>query len=160
LTAGLVGKPHGLAGEVYVTPISDDPSRWQPGSELARETGDELVVEASRPHGRRLLVKFEGIDSRPDAERCRGPLYVAPKQLRALDHDEFWEHDLIGCEVVDVSGRHLGQVDRVVPGAAQDLLAVTVAAGERLVPVVKEIVVEVDAAAGRVTIDPPAGLLE
>ena len=55
--------------------ISDDPSRWDPGSRLERSDGSELIVENSRSHkGSRLLVKFEGVSSRPDAERIRGPV--------------------------------------------------------------------------------------
>jgi 16S rRNA processing protein RimM len=48
----------------------------------------------------------------------------------------------------------------VIPGAAQDLLAVATDQGERLVPVVSAIVVEVDVAARLVVIDPPPGLLD
>jgi 16S rRNA processing protein RimM len=43
----------------------------------------------------------------------------------------------------------------------QDLLVVRLAdGGEALVPFVEEVVPEVDPQAGRVVIDPPAGLLE
>ena len=45
------------------------------------------------------------------------------------------------------------------PGPAQDLLVLDTPDGERLVPFVKEIVTEVDVEAGRVTVDPPEGLL-
>jgi 16S rRNA processing protein RimM len=51
-------------------------------------------------------------------------------------------------------------VSSVVHGPAQDLLAVSTERGERLVPLVKEIVVEVDVRARRVVIHPPAGLLD
>ena len=160
LLAGQIGKPHGIAGEVYVEPISDDARRFEPGSTLWRDDGTTLVVEAARHHTNRFLVKFEGSGTREDAERLRGPLYVHAADARALDGDEFWPHDLEGCEVVDAGGAHIGSVTQVVGGPAQDLLEVSTDRGERLVPFVKEIVVKVDLAERRVTIDPPEGLLE
>ena len=160
LLAGEAGKPHGLAGDVYVVPISDDPRRFEPGSRLLRADGSELVIESVRRHTNRFLVKFEGVESRDDAERVRGPLFVSADDVRALDEDEFWPHDLEGCEVFDRTGERLGTVTKLIPGNAQDLLAVATERGERLVPLVKEIVVAVDVAGRRVTIDPPAGLLD
>jgi 16S rRNA processing protein RimM len=160
LLAGQVGKPHGLGGEVYVLPISDDPRRFEPGARLSHESAGPLVVASARRHGNRLLVRFEGIETRPRAEGLRGALFVGPEQLRNLEPGEYWAHELVGCTVFDHGGAEIGRVDRVVPGAAQDLLAVSTARGERLVPVVADIVVEVDVAGERITIDPPEGLLE
>lgn len=141
-------------------PISDDPGRFQPGASVVHADGRVLTVETNRGHGQRLLIKFEGIDSRADAERCRGTLYIGSNELRRLDADEYWPHELAGCSVVDLSGAPVGTVVGVVPGAAQDLLAIDAAAGERLVPIVKDIVVKVDLGDRKVTIDPPEGLLD
>lgn len=139
--------------------ISDDPRRFQAGSELLRDDG-RLIVESVRPHGTRLLVKFEGVDTRDDAKSLRGPLFVPADDARTLEHDEYWPHDVIGCEVFSLSDDRIGVVADLVAGAAQDLLIVTTEAGERMVPFVKEIVRQVDVAAHRIVIDPPAGLLD
>ena len=160
LLAGEVGKPHGLAGEVYVVVISDDPHRFDPGSTLFRADGGPLVVTSSRAHGQRFLVRFEGIDDRPEAEGLRGPLYVPGTERRALEEDEFWTDDLVGCSVVTRAGAELGQVSGIVPGSAQDLLQVETGTGVRLVPAVKAIVVEVDPDARRIVVDPPEGLFD
>jgi 16S rRNA processing protein RimM len=47
-----------------------------------------------------------------------------------------------------------------VEGPAQDLISVDDGGRTFLVPLVKQIVVEVDVDARRVTIDPPAGLVD
>lgn len=159
LLAGEIGKPHGISGEVYVVPISDDPARFEAGSVLQGGPGD-LVVASSRRHGNRLLVKFEGIDSRDAAETLRGPLFVPAEKARALDDDEFWPHDLVGATLVSIDGRSYGSIRSVVPGSAQDLLVVDTPRGERMVPFVKDIVRSVEIAAGRVVVDPPQGLLD
>lgn len=117
-------------------------------------------MESNRGHGDRLLVKFEGIDSRAAAERSRGSLFIGSEELRRLDTNEYWPHELEGCSVADLSGMQIGTVTGVIAGAAQDLLAIETSGGERLVPIVKDIVVEVDLAGRQVTIDPPEGLLD
>ena len=160
LLAAEVGKPHGLAGEVYVVPISDDPARLKQGSVLLREDGTTLTVEAARRHGNRLLVRFAGVTHRDEAEELRGPLFVSSADARALGEDEFWPHDLVGCEVVLPSGDVAGRLKEVAPGAAHDLLVVDTPRGERLVPFVKDIVTEVAPAERRIVIAPPVGLLD
>ena len=160
LLAGEIGKPHGLAGEVYVVVISDDPDRYAPGAMLYRDDGSTLTVASSRAHGERFLVRFEGIDSREDAMFLRGPLYIPATERRSLDPDEFWHDDLVGCAVATNDGVDVGTVTAVVAGPSQDLLQVATTRGDRLVPLVKEIVVAIDTAAKRVVLDPPEGLLD
>lgn len=141
-------------------PISDDPHRFDPGSRLFRADGSELVVAGSHRHRNRLLVKFDGIDSRNAAEELRGSLFVDAAHIRPLGEDEFWDFDLIGCRVEQKDGTDVGEVIRVESGTAQDLIVVSTNVGERLIPAVKEIVTAVDIDARRVVIDPPAGLLD
>lgn len=118
------------------------------------------MVADSRVHRDRFLVKFEDYDGREAAETLRGSLFVESDDLRELDDDEFWEHDVVGATVVDRDGTEIGSVRAIEAGPGQDRLVVTTERGERYIPVVREIVVEVDAAAQRVTVDPPEGLLD
>lgn len=118
------------------------------------------MIERSRTHRTRFLVKFRDVDDRPGAEGLRGELYVDAHEARELDTDEFWERDLVGAEVLLKNGDPVGTIMGVEAGPGQDRLIVDTTHGERLVPVVREIVVEVDPAAGRVVIDPPEGLLD
>jgi len=90
---------------------------------------------------------------------------VAP----ATDPDEFHDYELIGLDVLTVAGEPVGVVADVLH-QGQDLLVIqpsgspSAAPGpERdpiLVPFVAAIVPEVDVKAGRLIIDPPAGLLD
>lgn len=141
-------------------PISDDPARFRPGARIIHEDGRELVVARSRNHGARVLVAFEGVGSRTEAESLRGAVYASPEDLRELEPGEFWEGDLIGLEVIDAAGARIGRVADVRSGGAQDLLVLDTEAGERFVPLVEAIVTDVDVASGRVVIDPPPGLLD
>jgi 16S rRNA processing protein RimM len=134
--------------------------RFEAGARLLHETKGVLEIESSRRHHGALLVKFTGVDTRDRAEELRGTLFVGAEDLRTLDTGEYWHHDVIGCAVVDETGAELGAVTRVDPGVAQDLFAIETPLGERLVPAVKDIVVEVDIRGRRIVIAPPAGLLD
>jgi 16S rRNA processing protein RimM len=149
-----------LTGEVYVMAISDDPARFTAGSVLERSSGAVLVVEGARPHRTRLLVKFAGVDDRDSAEALRGPVFVRSSDLRDLEEEQWWEHELVGLTAVDLSGTSLGRVTEVMTGAAQDLLVLETPRGERLVPLVAAMVQTVDTRAGRIVLDPPEGLFD
>jgi 16S rRNA processing protein RimM len=156
LAVGRVGKPHGLRGEVSVEPLTDTPHRFAPGTVLLSDAG-ELTVAASRPHQRRFLVGFEGVEDRTDAEALRGAiLFVAAEELPDLPDDSYWPHDLEGCEVVTEAGASVGVITEVLRNPANDLWVT-----ERgMIPAVKEVVVEVDIEARRVVIRDIPGLLE
>lgn len=105
-------------------------------------------------------MRFEGSDSREDAEGLRGAVYVNADAARELDDSEFWEHDVIGCRALLADGTQVGRVTDVIVRPAQDLLEIETASGRHLIPFVDAIVTEIDIEAQRVVIDPPAGLLD
>ena len=140
--------------------ISDDPRRFEPGSTLDHADGRTLTVRSARRHSGRVMVEFEGIDSREAAEGLRGALFVDAGDVRQLEEDEYWLEDLVGCAVYDLQGTKVGTVKGVIESPAHDLFELTGEHGVSLVPVVKEIVRSVDTTARRIVIDPPEGLLE
>ena len=149
LEVGRVGRPHGLSGEVAVTFTSDRAERHAPGAVLYLEER-ALVVETARPHQGRWLIRFEGVADRDAAASLRGGRLLAdPIDGEA---EEWWAHELIGAEVVDVAGRGHGRVVALEANPAHELLVLDDGA---LVPVV----FVVSRGPGRVVVDPPAGLL-
>lgn len=168
LAVGRVIRPHGIRGEVTVDVRTDDPGeRFACGRVLATDPpgAGPLTVASARWHSGRLLVAFQGIGDRDQAELLRGVwLTVDSAEVPApADPDEFHDQQLIGLRVVTTAGEPVGAVTDVQhPG--QDMLVIEPTAdrepGELLVPFVAAIVVEVDVAAGRLVIDPPPGLLD
>src|SRR5258708_23355445 len=165
---GGVGRPHGLRGEVTVEVRTDDPEqRSVAGSCLATAPAERgpVTVAGSRWHSGRLLVRSAGHEDRTAADDlCDTLLAIDSDQLGPLDDpEEFYDHDLIGLQVVTVAGEQVGAVADVLhPG--QDLLVIqgigARSGAEILIPFVAAIVPEVDVAAGRLVIDPPPGLLD
>jgi 16S rRNA processing protein RimM len=165
VVVGRVGRPHGVQGDVSVEVRTDEPERrFTEGSVLLtdRASVGDVTVERARWHSGRLLLHLIGFDDRSAAESLRGMLLsvdVDPSDLPD-DPDEYYDHQLVGLAVVDVSGVAIGEITQVSHGA-QDLLVVhRVDGGEAMVPFVRELVPEVDLAHGRVVTDLPEGLLD
>jgi 16S rRNA processing protein RimM len=168
LVVGRVGRPHGLRGEVTVEVRTDDPDqRFVAGSVLATVPAERgpLTVAGSRWQSGTLLVRFAGYEDRNAAEELRDTLLaIDSDELPPLeDPADFYDHDLIGLQVVTAAGEPVGAVSDVMHHG-QDLLVIRGtgprSSAEILVPFVAEIVPEVDVAAGRLVIDPPPGLLD
>lgn len=160
---GRIGRPHGLRGEVTVQVRTDAPEqRFVPGARFGLDAGRALIVHSVRPHGQALLVQFTGVSDRAGAEALRGTLLtVEVTELPDLDDpDEYYDHQLEGLTAIGLDGAVLGTVREVVHAPASDLLVLDLGRGEVLVPFVQAIVPKVDLAAGRVVLDPPAGLLD
>jgi 16S rRNA processing protein RimM len=163
---GELGRPHGLRGEVRVTPLTDDPARLAGLREcivwdVARDARERRRVRSARRHGEAVVVALEGVDTPEAAGALVGRLLALPRaEARPLPPGQFYPWQLTGCEVRSEAGEALGVVTRIEASGAQDLWVVEHAGREHLVPAVPEIVQEVDLAARRVTIRPPAGLLE
>ena len=118
LEVGSIGRAHGTSGEVVVRLITNRTERLESGSKLAADVR-ELVVATSRPHQDRWLVRFEGVETRGQAEELRGWILRAPA-LRVAN--ALWVHELIGSTVREVSGTERGVVEAVVANPASDLL--------------------------------------
>ena len=150
LEIGRVGRPHGTGGEVTVTLVSNRPERLAPGSELQTDQGT-LQVVAARPHNKRHLVTFAGVDDRSNAEALRGLILRAAP---IVDPDELWVHELVGARVVDQSGTDRGVVASVVANPAGDLLELTDGALVPLRFLVRSVPGE------RIEVEVPDGLFE
>lgn len=134
-----VGKPFGLAGDVYLWLDPDFADALTPGLRLT--AGDrELEVAAVREHKGRPVVRFAGVDDRDAVGALRGVALEVDRATLAGD-DLLWADDLLGREVVDASAGLVGVVEAVLDGPAHDFLSVARPdGGDVLIPVVDELV--------------------
>jgi 16S rRNA processing protein RimM len=155
---GRIARAHGIRGEVVI--VTHDPASdvlddveqvWVGGAQ-------RRMVEVRGTH-RGWLVRFEGTETRTDAEALRGQAIEVERAALGLDDDDVLLDDLVGCQVKLVDGTPWGTIHAVDSGM-QDLLVIHDGELERLLPLVDEFVKDIDLAAGVVTVDPPDGLPE
>jgi 16S rRNA processing protein RimM len=116
-----------------------------------------MQVERIWMHGDHLIFKFQGVDSISDAEKLAGAEVSIPFEERAtLAEDEVYQSDLVGCEVLDATGRSLGVVSDFQETGGTPLLHV----GDLLIPFARSICTTIDLENKRIIVNPPDGLLD
>jgi 16S rRNA processing protein RimM len=161
IAVGRITRTHGVHGEVAVLPLSQVQARFEPGSRLlAGPEHRPVTVGSARPHRSRLLVSFDGITDRTQAaELAGGYLFISAADVAPPPPGEFWPHDLVGCRVETQAGMELGRLEEVIHGPANDIwVARSEGGGEVLIPALKDVVLDVDVAGGRVLVADVPGL--
>lgn len=161
---GRVVKSHGIRGEVVVELTTDEPEiRFALGEVLHGKQGKkehELTIQSTRMHQGRMLIKFEEIPDRTQADSLRGTKFWAAPLENDEGEEGFYDHELEGLKIIH-NGEEVGVVTGVMHGPAGEILEVALNdKKEALIPFVHAIVPEVDLGAGTATITPPEGLLD
>jgi 16S rRNA processing protein RimM len=140
VTAGRVGRAHGLDGSFYVEQITEP---LIPGTEVT-VAGRSVRVERRAGTEQRPLVHLSGVDDRNAAEALRGERILVDGG--DLGEGEYLTADLVGCHVPGV-----GEVRRVIAGPSCDVLEVGDDAV--LVPFISDAIRRVDTAARVIEVD-------
>jgi 16S rRNA processing protein RimM len=161
----------GAKGELTVRLTRDEATLW---TELRQvwigmaEAETVYEIESSRAYRNRLVLKLKGIDGADQAAQLRGMnALVAPGDEPQLPEDVYYAARLVGMDVRDEQGNLIGRINDVIPTAGADLLLVNRAdergefkEEEAMIPLAKEIVIEVSEESNRVTVRLPEGLLD
>jgi 16S rRNA processing protein RimM len=159
VVVGRITRAHGLKGEVAVLVISEVAGRFGDGAVVYMEDGGALTVDASRTHRGHLLVKFREVPDRTRAEQLRGKVLSVPESASpGLPEGSWWDHQILGCDVVTESGRALGTVGDVMHTAANDVWSAVAGDEETLIPALKDLVVSVDPEEKRIVVRDVPGL--
>ena len=158
VTIAVLGRTRGNRGEVTALPLSSKPERYEKLEEVYLfGSGERFEVESTWFHQASLVFKFRGIDSITGAERLAGAEVRVPKSQRAaLEPGEYFQSELVGCEVVDRrTGQSYGRVRAWQDGGGSGLLEVE---DGLLIPFARAICVEIDPGARRIAVELPEGL--
>lgn len=161
---GRVLEPHGKNGSLKVLPLTDSPSYYETCREIYIDSEEGLrrhAVKSLAVAAAGWILSVDEVTGRDGANTLRGAEVLVPEaSLRPLETDEYFRHDLVGCTVETMAGKTLGRVREVMMGTAQHLLVVCSGASEVLLPLVSEIVRDVDTENQVIRVEPPPGLLE
>lgn len=142
MTAGRVGRPHGLDGNFT---LKDASAELEVGTTVWVGGREHTIERLGGTPGRRLL-RLDGIGTREDAARLGGELMLVPAGgEEPLGEGEWLAEDLVGCRI-----EGLGEVRRVIGGSSCDVLELD---DGTLVPLVSDAVPSVDLGARRIEVD-------
>jgi 16S rRNA processing protein RimM len=177
-----IRRTQGRKGEVFADILTDFPEKfaqrrqlWLLSASSAGDGADTRASTAASPrevelvnhwlHKGGVVLHFAGVDSISAAELLAGMVVAIPWSERsALEKDDVYIGDLIGCTLVDVAGLQpveVGEIEDVDRSAGPvAMLVVRGPKGEVLIPFAKSYLRRVDVAAKRVEMALPEGLVD
>ena len=157
----VLGKTRGNRGEVTAFPLSSKLERFENLNEVYLfGAGERRQVESTWFHNGTLIFKFQGVDSISEAELLSGFEVRVPVSERVpLEEGEFFQDDLIGCDVIDRrTGESLGPVTAWDDGGGSGLLVLGKGDDALMIPFSRAICVEIDPGGRRIVVELPEGL--
>lgn len=164
LELGVLGRPHGIGGELKV--------RLHHSESTALSEVDELIVVKAGAPAKRLsvlslrgsakgpIIRFAGVGERSAAEALVGAvLWVERSEVAPLEAGEYYLVDLIGCEVF-LYGRPFAKVTGVRPDPSVDTMQLLLSDGRKAeMPINEAWVGKVDVQEQRVEILSDDGII-
>lgn len=155
---GRVVGPFGVRGWIKVQPFTALPDgllgypTWWLGEGPGQWTSRE--VEEGAVHGKVLVAKLKGCDTREESARLKGLEVAIPRsRLPSGAQGEYYWADLVGLQVRNLRNEPLGRVVRLMETGANDVLVVQEGQRQRLIPFVGAVVVTVDLQKSEIVVD-------
>jgi 16S rRNA processing protein RimM len=147
-----------VRGEATIEVRTDNPQeRFAIGSLLRTDPEEKgpLKITGAKVHSGTLLLSFDGYNDRNSVEKLRDVLLLA--EINPADsnvtEDDFHISQIIGCKVIDRSGKEWGEVKEVLQLPSQDTLVLTYQGREFLIPFVKHFIPDIDVTSKIITAD-------
>ena len=162
LEIGKVVSTHGLRGELRVDPWCDSPQFLCQFKTLYLKKGETKLSVSSRPHKTIAIVKAKGIDTIEEAEKLRGKVLYINRSDAKLAPGEYFIQDLMGLDVINIdTTENYGKMTDVLKTGANDVYQVTDKdKKDYLIPVIDDVVKEIDINGGKVLIKPLKGIFD
>jgi len=162
LLVGMLRKPHGIKGELLLGVLTDFPERIVPGAVfILGSNHEEVTVQTVRHHNKGLLLRFEEYPDVDSIEWIRNvPLLVRADDRPPLPDGEYYQHQLLGLDVVTDTGDTVGILIGFIPTGANDVYRVRTPDGkEILLPAIDEVILNVDLETRQIQVHLLEGLL-
>lgn len=163
LECGKFVTTHGIKGELKLEPWVDSPDELTPVKSLYLKNGEEAIAVSCRPQKNMVIVKIKGIETIEEALKYRGKMVFVNREDIKTKPGEYFVQDLIGLSVVDFDNAQLiyGTVDDVLKTGANDVYSVKTADGKNVyIPVIPDVIKQVDLQAEVIKITPLRGLFD
>jgi 16S rRNA processing protein RimM len=132
VTAGRVGRSHGLDGRFHVLDAQHD---LAPGTHVVVGGRDRWVTERGGTDAKPLIL-LGGVKTKEAARALGGELLLVPESEAPVGEGEWLVDELIGCVVAG-----FGPVEKIIGGTSCDVLEL---ADGTLVPLISDAVTRVD----------------
>lgn len=147
LEIGKLVNTHGIKGELKLDLWCDDVDYVKQFKTVyLDENGRQaLTVVSIRPQKHMGIIKFAEITSIEQAEEYKNKIIYGNRDDAVIDENANYIADLIGCYVVDIdTEQEYGRVVDVLNHGASDILEIEDNGSKKYVPVIPDIVKEIN----------------
>jgi 16S rRNA processing protein RimM len=166
-TVGEIVNTHGIRGELKVVPHTDfAEQRFAVGSKLVIVASNgiktDVTIRTSRLHKKVYIISLKEFTNINEVEKFKGCLLKIEERYQDdLDEDEYYYHEIIGCMAVTEEGEELGEIIEILSPGANDVWVIKRPKGkELLIPVINDVVIDVDVENKKVIVSLMEGLLD
>lgn len=128
VVVGKIGATYGIQGWLKIysfTEWSSDILGFTPWYLEEQDGWTQITISDGHPHGKGVVVKFEGFDNPEQARHLTGKkIGILRSQLPTLKNDEYYWSDLEGLTVINQHGETLGTVSYLMETGANDVLVI------------------------------------
>jgi 16S rRNA processing protein RimM len=163
LVIGQIVSPFGVRGAVKIEIMTDFPHRF--GLLRTIYVGDKLVPHELtsfrlRTDQRHAILQLSGCHTRDEAEGLRDQMIWVPReQAMPLEKGQYYVFQVVGLTVQSDTGETLGKLTEVIFTGSNDVYVVQKDGREILVPVLEDVILNVDLAARIMIVHLPDGLV-
>ncbi len=161
---GYVAKLHGFKGEVSFFLDVTNSEEYASLDSVFIDINGQLTpffVESIQLRPKSFAtVKLEGVNSENDAKSLvRKNLYLPVENLPELSGINFYDHEVVGFQVVDVNFGPVGTLQTIIDLPVNPLIQIDANGKEVLMPFVKDLIQKVDRENKVLTVKAPEGLI-
>ena len=160
---GKFRRPHGIRGEIRMTVLTDFPELIVPEQTIyAGERYHPYTIKGIRWHGEDMLVSLEELPDRTAVEIFRNIMvYMKGVDIPEPREGEYYIHQLVGLDVITDQDQKLGVIKEIILTGANDVYLVDTGSGKDiLLPVIDEVVLDINHDEGFVLVHIIPGLLD
>ena len=160
---GQILKPHGIKGELKVLFYNENSNSLENNQIVFLKNLDNEIIEYKIERisysFKKNRIKFFDINTIGEAEELRGyTLNVLRSNLPKLAKNEYYLNDLVGYLLIDDSNKNYGIVSDVLVLPANNVLSVTMENKEYLIPLIDDVILDINQEEKKIIIDPIEGL--
>ena len=165
VSIGELIKPHGIKGEIKILLFNEESKSLKNNQIVflknSRDNFFKYKIENVIYSMKKNRIKFFEIDSIDSADKLRGYILSIPRSdFPELENEEYYLNDLIGYTLLDKTNNNYGCVDDIFHFPANDVLSVSLNDKEYLIPIIDDIILDIDHDSRLIIINPISGLFD
>ncbi len=161
---GKITRLHGYKGAMILFLDVDGPEHYYGLDSVFIELNGELIphfITRCDPRANQLIVEFEGVSGEEQAlTYVNKAAYLPLELLPKLSGKQFYFHEVLGFEIVDVEFGTIGKIESITDHPSNPLFVCRHEGREVLIPMHDDCLVSVDRSKAEITVKTPPGLLD